>query len=237
MTGPALRLRDVERRFRRGRGVGPIDLEVAAGAQHAIEGPSGCGKSTLLGVIAGLDRANRGSIEIDGRCVDRVPVGRRDLGLIEQHLPLYEHLDGRTNVAMAVSGLDISREDSRRRVEEALGLADAESLATRRAGTLSGGNQQKIVIGKWLATRPGVLLLDEPTRGVDVGARSEIYRIMESLAADGAAILFASSDLEEIIAMSDRVLVMCDGRLSGELPAGCSESAIMHMATGRGDAA
>ena len=150
MTGPALRLRDVERRFRRGRGVGPIDLEVAAGAQHAIEGPSGCGKSTLLGVIAGLDRANRGSIEIDGRCVDRVPVGRRDLGLIEQHLPLYEHLDGRTNVAMAVSGLDISREDSRRRVEEALGLADAESLATRRAGTLSGGERARVCLARIL---------------------------------------------------------------------------------------
>ena len=111
------------------------------------------------------------------------------------------------------------------------------SLARQEAGTLSGGNQQKVVLGKWLAMHPGVLLLDEPTRGVDVGARAEIYRIMETLAEAGTAIVFASSDLEEIISMSDRVLVMCDGRLTGELPAGCSEAAVMRLATGQGDAA
>jgi ribose transport system ATP-binding protein len=104
--------------------------------------------------------------------------------------------------------------------------------------TLSGGNQQKVSLGKWLALEPGVLLLDEPTRGVDVGARAEIYRIMEEMVQAGVAILFVSSDLEEIIAMSDRVLVMRDGAVSGELSADAlDEERIMRHATTAGSAA
>ena len=82
---------------------------------------------------------------------------------------------------------------------------------------LSGGNQQKVVLAKWLALEPKVLLLDEPTRGIDVGAKQEIYRLMEELAARGVAILFVSSEMEEVLRMSDRTLVMCQGRIAGEL--------------------
>jgi len=98
---------------------------------------------------------------------------------------------------------------------------------------LSGGNQQKVVLGKWLARTPRVLILDEPTRGVDVGARSEIYALMDKLAADGVAVWMISSDLEEILGMSDRVLVLHEGRLAGELPRDrLSEEAVMRLATG-----
>ena len=98
---------------------------------------------------------------------------------------------------------------------------------------LSGGNQQKVVLGKWLALNPRVLLLDEPTRGVDIGAKQEIYRLMDELAAKGVAILFVSSDLEEILGMSDRALVMHQGRIAGELPrSGLSEESVMLLATG-----
>jgi ribose transport system ATP-binding protein len=103
----------------------------------------------------------------------------------------------------------------------------------KAAGLLSGGNQQKVVVGKWLARQPRVLLFDEPTRGVDVGARSEIYALMDQLAGDGVAILMISSDLEEVLGMSDRVLVLHQGRLAGEVPrARLSEEAVMHLATG-----
>jgi ribose transport system ATP-binding protein len=99
---------------------------------------------------------------------------------------------------------------------------------------LSGGNQQKVVLGKWLAMKPKVLLLDEPTRGIDIGAKREIYALMEELARQGMAILFVSSDLEEVIGMSDRVLVMHEGRLSGELARDeLGEEAIMRLATGQ----
>lgn len=98
---------------------------------------------------------------------------------------------------------------------------------------LSGGNQQKVVLGKWLSLKPNILLLDEPTRGIDVGAKQEIYQLMEELADDGMAILFVSSELEEIIGMSDRVVVMHEGRLAGELDRNeLSEQSIMNLATG-----
>jgi ribose transport system ATP-binding protein len=98
---------------------------------------------------------------------------------------------------------------------------------------LSGGNQQKVALGKWLALRPRVLLLDEPTRGIDIGAKREIYLLMEELARQGVAILFVSSEMEEIIGMADRVLVMHEGRIAGELARSeLTEESVMHLATG-----
>ncbi|MFN9916489.1 MAG: ATP-binding cassette domain-containing protein, partial [Pirellulaceae bacterium] len=99
---------------------------------------------------------------------------------------------------------------------------------------LSGGNQQKIVIGKWLLREPKLLLLDEPTRGIDIGAKQEIYRLMEDFARQGMGILFVSSEMEEILGMSDRVLVMHEGQIRGELDkTQLSEEAIMRLATGQ----
>lgn len=89
----------------------------------------------------------------------------------------------------------------------------------QRTGRLSGGNQQKVVLGKWLAINPKVIILDEPTRGIDVGSKAEIYSIINELAANGAAIIMVSSDLPEIINMCDRTYIMCEGRITGELPA------------------
>jgi ribose transport system ATP-binding protein len=101
------------------------------------------------------------------------------------------------------------------------------------AGLLSGGNQQKVVLAKWLSRQPKLLILDEPTRGIDVGAKTEIYALMDKLAQEGMAVLMISSDLEEILGMSDRVLVMHEGNLAGELSRSeMSEEAIMRLATG-----
>ncbi|HBJ60776.1 MAG TPA: D-xylose ABC transporter ATP-binding protein, partial [Opitutae bacterium] len=98
---------------------------------------------------------------------------------------------------------------------------------------LSGGNQQKIVLGKWLAMKPKLLMLDEPTRGIDVGAKREIYKLMEKLAGEGMAILFVSSEMEEVLGMADRAYVMHEGRISGELNRQeLSEESIMNLATG-----
>jgi ribose transport system ATP-binding protein len=103
---------------------------------------------------------------------------------------------------------------------------------------LSGGNQQKMVLGKWLAMKPRLLLLDEPTRGIDVGSKQEIYRLMEELVAGGVAILFVSSEMEEVLGMADRALVMHEGVITGELARDqLNEEAVMQLATGNKAAA
>src|SRR5262249_58314391 len=101
--------------------------------------------------------------------------------------------------------------------------------------TLSGGNQQKVVIGKWLATRPRVLLLDEPTRGIDVGAKRDIYDLIFALAADGLGIVVVTSELPELLLLADRILVMCEGEATGLLPRrAATQEAVMRLATPRG---
>ena len=97
---------------------------------------------------------------------------------------------------------------------------------------LSGGNQQKVVLSKWLETQPQILIFDEPTRGIDVGAKAGIHDLIRKLAKDGVAVLMISSELPELIGMSDRILVMHEGELAGELPAGATEPQIMELATG-----
>jgi ribose transport system ATP-binding protein len=135
-------------------------------------------------------------------------------------------------------GVLVDREYERELTESKIrDLAIATPHGEQRAGALSGGNQQKIVIGKWLAAAPKVLLLDEPTRGVDVGARAEIYARLHDLAATGLAVLFVSSELVEVLTLADRVLVMHEGRIQGTLGfAEMTEQAIMTLATGTGAA-
>jgi len=154
-----------------------------------------------------------------------------------QRQGLFFNLGLSDNLALprAVAGGDVVlRRDRERRLGEGL-LAEwrikASSLDAA-PDSLSGGNQQKVVLARWLATRPRVLLLDEPTKGVDVGAKYEIHGIVRRVAAEGAACLVVSSDLPELLALADRILVMREGRLQGEIAAkGASEESVMRLAT------
>jgi ribose transport system ATP-binding protein len=116
------------------------------------------------------------------------------------------------------------------------GVLSSLELTSRGLGQqvqyLSGGNQQKVVLAKWLVTEPRVMVLDEPTRGIDVGAKRAVYELMRELAAQGVAVLVISSELPELVGMADRIVVLHDGRVAGELPGGCDEETIMSMATG-----
>jgi ribose transport system ATP-binding protein len=223
----------------------PIGFALRPGEIVGMAGLMGAGRTELAETVFGVRHMLSGSVAIDGRAlrlrspadaiaagIYLVPEDRRFQGLV---LPA----SVRDNISLPsldrVSRLGLVA----RRQEQELAQRMCKQLNVRTPGTgqavalLSGGNQQKVVLAKWLCRTPRVLILDEPTRGVDVGAKSEIYALMDQLAGAGMAVLMISSDLEEILGMSDRVLVMHEGRLAGELPrAGLSEEAVMRLATG-----
>jgi len=223
----------------------PVSFAVRGGEIVGMAGLVGAGRTELAEALFGLRALVSGEVRLDGRPVsirwpgEAIAVGlllapedRRQHGLVledsVQHNLGLPNLDRNSRFAVV---------SPRRETEMARRLCERLRVRTPRlsqpVGLLSGGNQQKVVLGKWLARQPRVLILDEPTRGVDVGAKSEIYAVMDELAAAGIAILMISSDLEEVLGMSDRVLVLHEGRLAGELPrSALSEQAIMHLATG-----
>lgn len=222
-----------------------INFELRAGEIVGLAGLVGAGRTELLLTLFGVTPAVGGEMRVGGKVhrpasprdaiaggVALVPEDRKQQGLLLE-------MGLRENISLASLGRDQRRGFLNFDLERAL---SGEMISKMRIKTpndrqfvqfLSGGNQQKVVLGKWLAMRPRVLLLDEPTRGIDVGAKSEIYGLMEELAAAGVAILFVSSDMEEVLGMSDRTLVMHEGRLTGELARHeLNDEAIMHLATG-----
>ena len=224
-----------------------LNFTVHAGEIVGLAGLVGAGRTELLRVLFGIDRARGGTVRVAGQDVRLhspldairaglalVPEDRKQQGLILE-MAVRHNLSLASLRRDARSGfLDHAKEGAI--TEEMIAALRIKTPNDRQLALyLSGGNQQKIVIGKWLALKPRLLLLDEPTRGIDVGAKQEIYRLMEELAGQGVAILFVSSEMEEILRMSDRALVMHEGGISGEVSRGqLSEEAIMQLATGAG---
>jgi ABC-type sugar transport system ATPase subunit len=210
--------------------VDDVSFNVRAGEVVGIGGLIGAGRTELLMALFGAAPGRRsGRITIAGAPAlvnspaDAMAQGLALLGEDRARLGLYPDQSVTANITLAAlrrlsrAGITAparEREAAERSVRE---LRVRPADVTARAGTLSGGNQQKVLLGRWLLTRPRVLLLDEPTRGVDVGAREEIYAEIDRLARAGLAIVAVSSDLPELIGISDRVLVLREGRLAAEL--------------------
>ena len=224
-----------------------VDFDLHAGEILGIAGLLGAGRSEILETIFGSARGRRGgTIRIDGRPVaidDPQAAKRHGLALVTEDRKATGLLLGasiRDNLALPSLSV-LARLGLRRFGREAeLARGTVARLGVRctgplqPAGRLSGGNQQKVVIGKWLATAPRVLLLDEPTRGIDVGAKKEIYDLVFALADQGIAILLVSSELPELLLLADRIMVMCEGRQTGLLSrAQASQEAIMDLASPR----
>jgi len=222
-----------------------ISLHVRAGEVVALAGAMGSGRTALLSTLFGLARGKvRGRVSLNGELmhiakpadaigagVAMVPEDRKARGLVlgmsVTHNLTLAALRGLTGVLVD----PVDEESEARKAAKQLQLV-APSMDADVA-TLSGGNQQKVVIGKWLLTKPSLLLLDEPTRGVDVGAKAEIYRLIRGLVDDGMAVVLASSDLPEVVRLSDRVVVLRDGRVAGEVAQpDVSQRAIMQLALG-----
>jgi ribose transport system ATP-binding protein len=198
-------------------------------------------------LIFGADRADSGEILIHGKAVtiaspsDAVRNGIAYLSEDRKRYGLAVGLDVETNVVLAAMrryvgplGVVNSRETRATAEREVQHLAIKTPSVRQKARNLSGGNQQKIVVAKWLTSDTDILIFDEPTRGIDVGAKSEIYRLLNDLAAEGKSIVMISSELPEILRMSHRILVMCEGRITGEVTAAeATQERIMTYATQR----
>lgn len=227
----------------RGAGNGYVDdvsLTLRAGEIVGVAGLQGSGRTELMEALFGVQPFTRGTVALDGEEVRlrsaRAAV-RAGLALVTEDRKATGLALNQTildNVLGPVRAVFPRRTGAARR--EAPGLLSNLQVAARALDQevqfLSGGNQQKVVLARWLATEPRVVLMDEPTRGIDVGAKHAIYELMRVLAAAGVAVLMVSSELPEVIGMADRILVMRDGRLAGELPAGSSEEAVLQLATG-----
>jgi rhamnose transport system ATP-binding protein len=224
-----------------------VSFEVRRGEIVALAGLVGAGRSEVARAIFGIDTPDGGHVEVDGvrlkpgspaaamrAGVGLVPEDRRHQGLvmelsIERNIGLTRLQALRTRLGVIGAG-----------AEERLAADWATKLQLKfhrladPVGFLSGGNQQKVVLGKWLATNPKVLIIDEPTRGIDVGTKAEVHRLMSELAAQGLAVLMISSELPEVLGMADRVLVMHEGRLARELSrAEADEESVVRAATGQ----
>jgi len=243
-TGGSPVLRVVGLRYRSGPET-PASFEIRAGEILGMAGLVGAGRTELSEAVFGIRRLVAGEIRLNDQPLkprspaDAIAVGmllvpedRRLHGLI---------LEGSVGFNLSLPNMDRlgSRLGIRLRAEKQLHKVWIDRLRVKTpsteqpVGLLSGGNQQKIVYGKWLARGPKVLILDEPTRGVDVGAKAEIYSLIDELAGRGVAVWMITSDMEELLGMSDRVMVMHEGRIAGELAgAELSEEAVMRLATG-----
>ena len=222
-----------------------VQLSIRAGEIVGLAGLMGAGRTELCQTLFGVTPAAEGSIRIAGReATIRNPREAVEAGIAlvtedRQITGLALELPLRTNITLAnVNG--VSRRGFLRFAEErAVAARYIERMRIRtssseqRAGRLSGGNQQKIVIAKWLYTDPKVILFDEPTRGIDVGAKAEVFALMDELARQGKALLMVSSELPELLQVADRILVMREGKIVAELPRGATQQEIMqHAAVG-----
>ena len=232
-----------------GKRVHPSSFTLYAGEVLGLAGLVGSGRTELARLIYGADPRTGGTIRIDGKEVNiRSPKDGLDAGITyltedRKHQGLFLDMSVKDNVNFSVIGRDARGGgvlNLRKAVERAKSsIADLKIRVASAAigvGTLSGGNQQKVLLARWLEAKPKVMILDEPTRGVDIGAKAEIYRIIDQLAQNGVAVLVISSELPEIMGICDRILVMREGHIEGEV-GGTSgvpvtQEAIMALATG-----
>ena len=217
-----------------------VDLELRAGEIVGVAGLQGSGRTELAEAVFGAVPFTRGTVHVDGtevRMLSPRRAVRAGVALITEDRKAQGLALGQSvldNALLVIRGVFPSR--TRRALDRAPGVLSSLEVSFRgleqEVEVLSGGNQQKVVLAKWLATEPGVVILDEPTRGIDVGAKIAVYTLMRELARSGVALLMISSELPEVIGMSDRILVMHDGRIAAELEPGSTEETVLSAATG-----
>jgi ribose transport system ATP-binding protein len=233
--------------LKRGRAIRDVSFSLRRGEILGFAGLMGAGRTEVARAVFGADALESGEVTVSGRALqlgsprDAVQAGIAYLSEDRKHFGLATGMDVESNITLASLsrwlhwGVFLNRAGihsvSQQMVDK---LRIKTPSLTQTAKLLSGGNQQKVVIAKWLVCDSEILIFDEPTRGIDVGAKSEIYKLLNELAAQGKAIIVISSELPEVLALSHRVLVMCEGRVTGELPGDqATQETLMALATRR----
>lgn len=231
----------------RGRTIKDVNFVVRKGEILGFAGLMGAGRTEVARAVFGADPVDSGEIWVHGTKVrvktpvDAVKSGIGYLSEDRKHFGLATGMDVESNIVLATMSRFLSlgfflKHPAMRQIATSFvkQLGIKTPSVSQKVALLSGGNQQKIVIAKWLVRDCEILFFDEPTRGIDVGAKSEIYKLLNALAAQGRAIVMISSELPEVLRLSHRILVMCEGRVTGELPAlGATQEKIMQLATQR----
>ncbi|MEV6902192.1 sugar ABC transporter ATP-binding protein [Amycolatopsis sp. NPDC051372] len=224
-----------------------VSFSVRAGEIVAFAGLVGAGRSEVVQAVFGVDERDAGVVRLNGKKLKPhsprasmaagmalVPEDRRQQGLV-MDLSIERNVTLPRARALSKLGLLLGPGERREALRWTERLRTKYGRLGDAVGTLSGGNQQKVVLAKWLAMAPRVLIVDEPTRGIDVGTKAEVHRLMSSLAAEGVAVVMVSSELPEVLGMADRVLVMREGRIVAEIPrAEADENSVMFAAMGQG---
>ena len=191
-----------------------IDLDIPAGQFYSLLGASGCGKTTTLRMIAGFEKPDSGRIELDGRDVAGDPPHKRPVNTVFQTYALFPFMTVWDNVAFGLKYQKSSREDTKRRVGEALELARMGEFAKRRPAQLSGGQQQRVALARALVLRPKVLLLDEPLGALDAKLRKQLQLELRAVQREvGITFVYVTHDQEEALTMSDQIAVLAEGRI------------------------
>ena len=221
-----LELKNISKTFPGVKALDNVHFELREGEIHALMGENGAGKSTFIKVITGVHQPDEGGkMTLDGKSAHFASpreAAQAGIAAIYQHLAAYPHLTVAENIFMGhelVTGGPVKRIQWKKTNERARALLrslGSDISPTERMGVLSVAQQQLVEIAKALSQNARVLIMDEPTRGIDVGAKSEIYDLLYGLAGQGVTILVVSSELPEVMGICDRVLVMCQGRISGE---------------------
>jgi spermidine/putrescine transport system ATP-binding protein len=214
MTGGQVVLVDLVKRFADVTAVGGVNLDMPPGEFFSLLGPSGCGKTTTLRLIAGFERPDEGQILLDGVDMAQTPPHKRNVNTVFQNYALFPHLSVADNVGFGLRYKDVSKQEAKKKVGDALALVRLEGLERRRPSQLSGGQQQRVALARALVLNPAVLLLDEPLGALDAKLRKQLQIELKALQEEvGITFIYVTHDQEEALTMSDRLAVMSNGRV------------------------
>jgi spermidine/putrescine transport system ATP-binding protein len=214
MAGGEVQLVDLVKRFSDVTAVAGINLDMPPGEFFSLLGPSGCGKTTTLRLIAGFERPDEGQILLDGVDMAQTPPHKRNVNTVFQNYALFPHLTVAENVGFGLRYKDVSKQDAKKKIADALELVRLSGFERRRPSQLSGGQQQRVALARALILNPAVLLLDEPLGALDAKLRKALQIELKALQEEiGITFVYVTHDQEEALTMSDRLAVMSNGRV------------------------